>query len=127
MESFVSGSGFSERYQQMTGNLLTPAAIVTWHNVVMLVPCSRWHVFANSLPARSQPSLMLLTGVIVIGGGLSNVELLITDLNAEVAPLVFTDQFTTPIVKAQHGDSSGMRGAARLAMRNGEANETFTN
>lgn len=65
--------------------------------------------------------------VIVIGGGLSNVELLITDLNAEVAPLVFTDQFTTPIVKAQHGDSSGMRGAARLAMRNGEANETFTN
>ncbi|MCV5491060.1 transcriptional regulator, partial [Escherichia coli] len=56
-----------------------------------------------------------------------NVELLITDLNAEVAPLVFTDQFTTPIVKAQHGDSSGMRGAAWLAMRNGEANETFTN
>ena len=32
-----------------------------WHNVVMLVPCSRWHVFANSLPARWQPSLMLLT------------------------------------------------------------------
>ncbi|PJW22564.1 transcriptional regulator, partial [Escherichia coli] len=32
-----------------------------------------------------------------------------------------------PIVKAQHGDSSGMRGAAWLAMRNGEANETFTN
>ncbi|UDN33941.1 ROK family protein (plasmid) [Escherichia coli] len=51
--------------------------------------------------------------MIVIGGGL-NVELLITDLNAEVAPLVFTDQFTTPIVKAQHGDSSGTRGAAWL-------------
>ena len=68
-----------------------------------------------------------LYDVIVIGGGLSNVELLITDLNAEVAPLVFTAQFTTPIVKAQHGDSSGMRGAAWLAMRNGEANETFTN
>lgn len=29
VESFVSGSGFSERYQQMTGNLLTSAAIVT--------------------------------------------------------------------------------------------------
>ncbi len=42
--------GFSERYQQMTGNLLTPAAIVPWHNVVMLVPCSRWHVFANTCP-----------------------------------------------------------------------------
>lgn len=59
-------------------------------------------------PARWQTvAIVVDPGVIVIGGGLSNVELLITDLNAEVAPLVFTDQFTTPIVKAQHGDSSG--------------------
>ena len=119
VESFVSGSGFSERYQQMTGNLLTPAAIVTWHNVVMLVPCSRWHVFANSLPARWQPSLMLLTWrdcdrrrAFECGTAYHRSE-------REVAPLVFTDQFTTPIGKAQHGDSSGMRGAAGFAMRNG--------
>ncbi|UDN33942.1 hypothetical protein LCE28_27925 (plasmid) [Escherichia coli] len=40
-ESFVSGSGFSERHQQMTGNLLTLRRLSPWHNVVMLVPCSR--------------------------------------------------------------------------------------
>ncbi len=71
----------------------------------------------TACPHAGNPSLTLLTGVIVIGGGLSNVELLITDLNAEVAPLVFTDQFTTPIVKAQHGDSSGMRGATVLCLQ----------
>lgn len=58
-------------------------------------------------------------GVIVLGGGLSNVPLLVNDLQAEVAPLVFTDHFITPIVPAQHGDSSGMRGAAWLAARSG--------
>ena len=65
-------------------------------------------------------------GVIVLGGGLSNVALLVNDLEADVAPLVFTDHFTTPIVPARHGDSSGMRGAAWLAVRSGVENETFT-
>ncbi|EHJ8908092.1 ROK family protein [Escherichia coli] len=128
VESFVSGSGFSERYQQMTGNLLTPAAIVTLAQRGDACAMQQVARFRQQL-ARTLATIVNVVdpGVIVIGGGLSNVELLITDLNAEVAPLVFTDQFTTPIVKAQHGDSSGMRGAAWLAMRNGEANETFTN
>ena len=65
-------------------------------------------------------------GVIVLGGGLSNVALLVNDLEADVAPLVFTDHFITPIVPARHGDSSGMRGAAWLAVRSGVENETFT-
>ena len=65
-------------------------------------------------------------GVIVLGGGLSNVALLVNDLAADVAPLVFTDHFITPIVPARHGDSSGMRGAAWLAVRSGVENETFT-
>ncbi len=42
-------------------------------------------------------------GVIVIGGGLSNVELLITDLNAEVAPLV------SPINSPLHCKSTARR------------------
>mgnify|MGYP000500186356 CR=1 FL=1 len=123
-----SGSGFSERYQQMTGNLLTSAAIVTLAQRGDACAMQQVARFRQQL-ARTLATIVNVVdpGVIVIGGGLSNVELLITDLNAEVAPLVFTDQFTTPIVKAQHGDSSGMRGAAWLAMRNGEANETFTN
>lgn len=112
----------------MTGNLLTPAAIVTLAQRGDACAMQQVARFRQQL-ARTLATIVNVVdpGVIVIGSGLSNVELLITDLNAEVAPLVFTDQFTTPIVKAQHGDSSGMRGAAWLAMRNGEANETFTN
>ncbi|THD75346.1 MAG: ROK family protein [Phenylobacterium sp.] len=52
--------------------------------------------------------------VIVLGGGMSNVEALYGALPAAIAPHVFSDIFETPVVKAAHGDSSGVRGAAWL-------------
>jgi len=52
--------------------------------------------------------------VIVLGGGLSNMDHLYSDLYDAMRPFVFSDCFKTPIRKAQHGDSSGVRGAAWL-------------
>jgi fructokinase len=52
--------------------------------------------------------------VIVLGGGLSNVALLYERLPAAIGGYAFSDVFTTPVVKALHGDSSGVRGAAWL-------------
>ena len=52
--------------------------------------------------------------VIVLGGGMSNIERLYEKLPEAIAPHVFSDVFTTPICKAAHGDSSGVRGAAWL-------------
>jgi fructokinase len=51
---------------------------------------------------------------IVLGGGVSNIAGLAERLPALVATRVFSDQFDTPIVRAQFGDASGVRGAARL-------------
>lgn len=52
--------------------------------------------------------------VIVLGGGMSNVDLLYDRLPGAIAPHVFSDVFETPVRKAVHGDSSGVRGAAWL-------------
>ncbi len=52
--------------------------------------------------------------VIVLGGGMSNEDALYARLPAAIAPHVFSDIFETPIRKALHGDSSGVRGAAWL-------------
>jgi fructokinase len=52
--------------------------------------------------------------VIVLGGGISNLDLLYDRLPGAIAPHVFSDVFATPIRKALHGDSSGVRGAAWL-------------
>ena len=52
--------------------------------------------------------------VLVMGGGMSNVEDLYTDLPPRLADRVFSPVFHTPVVAARHGDSSGVRGAAWL-------------
>ncbi|NQE63093.1 ROK family protein [Caulobacter sp. RHG1] len=52
--------------------------------------------------------------VIVLGGGMSNVDALYERLPAAITPHVFSDVFETPVKKAVHGDSSGVRGAAWL-------------
>ena len=52
--------------------------------------------------------------VIVLGGGLSNMDHLYTALPPLVTRYVFSDFVQTPIVRNKHGDSSGVRGAAWL-------------
>ena len=51
---------------------------------------------------------------IVLGGGLCNIAQLYEQLPARVARYAFSDGIDTPIVRARHGDSSGVRGAAWL-------------
>jgi fructokinase len=51
---------------------------------------------------------------IVLGGGVSNMEHLYTELPRLLTRHVFSDTVTTPILKNKHGDSSGVRGAAWL-------------
>lgn len=52
--------------------------------------------------------------VIVLGGGLSNLQRLYRNLPGCCGPHVFSDAFQTRIVPPLHGDSSGVRGAAWL-------------
>ena len=52
--------------------------------------------------------------VIVLGGGLSNMDHLYVALPPLVTGYVFSDFVQTPIVRNKHGDSSGVRGAAWL-------------
>jgi fructokinase len=52
--------------------------------------------------------------VVVLGGGVSNIERLYREVPLLLPKYVFSDKATTPIVKAKHGDSSGVRGAAWL-------------
>jgi fructokinase len=53
-------------------------------------------------------------GAVVIGGGVSNQDAIFECLPSLLASHVFSDTFDTPILRAKHGDSSGVRGAAML-------------
>ena len=52
--------------------------------------------------------------VLVMGGGMSNIDELYTDLPAALAKRIFSTVFHTPIRRNVHGDASGVRGAAYL-------------
>jgi len=57
---------------------------------------------------------MLDPDVVVLGGGLSNMEHLYRVVPARLSRHVFSDVVSTPILRNKHGDSSGVRGAAWL-------------
>jgi fructokinase len=52
--------------------------------------------------------------VIVLGGGLSNIDAFYTRVPRLWGAWIFSDRVDTRLVRAQHGDSSGVRGAAWL-------------
>ena len=52
--------------------------------------------------------------VIVLGGGISNIQRLYANVPVLWRPHVFSDHVATPLAKNVHGDSSGVRGAAWL-------------
>jgi fructokinase len=52
---------------------------------------------------------------IVLGGGVSNLDVLYTEGARRAGELVFNDELTTPILRNQLGDSAGVLGAALMA------------
>lgn len=66
--------------------------------------------------ARSLASVINILDpeVIVLGGGVSNIERLYSHVPLLWGKYVFSDRVDTRLVQARHGDSSGVRGAAWL-------------
>ncbi len=64
--------------------------------------------------AMAQVINLLDPSAIVFGGGLSNIDALYDELPRRWARHVFSDTVSTPLRRAAHGDSSGVRGAAWL-------------
>ncbi|WP_435954952.1 fructokinase [Dryocola sp. BD626] len=115
IETFVSGTGFALDYQRLSGKQLKGNEIM--HLAEQQDPLAELAI--SRYETRLAKSLahivnILDPDVIVLGGGMSNVERLYKTVPQLVKPWVFGGEFETPIRKAVHGDSSGVRGAAWL-------------
>lgn len=111
IELFASGPGLSRDY----GDGLSANAIVVAARAGEPAAVAALDRYVDRL-ARSLAMIcdVLDPDVIVLGGGMSNVDELYARLPRAIAPHVFSDAFETPVRKALHGDSSGVRGAAWL-------------
>lgn len=115
VEMFACGTGFELDYAETTGTKRHAADIVADMRAGDPVARAAYERFADRL-ARALALLVnvLDPDVFVLGGGMSNVDELYADLPRAIPAYVFGDTFSTPIRKAVHGDSSGVRGAAWL-------------
>ena len=115
LETWISGSGFRADHRRVTGRDLTGQEIVAAARQGDADAAAALDRYVDRLARGLAWVVNLLDpDVIVLGGGMSNVTELYDRLPEAIAPHVFSDVFTTPVVQARHGDSSGVRGAARL-------------
>ena len=114
IETFLSGPGLAFDHARITGEKLAPEDIVTRaaHDDAASATLGRY----EDRLARALASLInvLDPHVIVVGGGLSNVERLYSNVPKLWAKWIFSDVVRTRLVRNFHGDSSGVRGAALL-------------
>lgn len=115
IESWLSGPALARDHLCHTGQRLTPEQIVA-HAAGGDSPAIATLERHTDRLARSLAMVinMLDPEVIVMGGGLSNMEQIYRDVPARLGAYVFADHCDVNIVPPVHGDDSGVRGAARL-------------
>jgi fructokinase len=115
LETWISGSGLERDYQAHFGIKRSCEDIV---DLMRARDPTAVTVFGRYLDrlgrALATVCNILDPDAIVLGGGLSNVPEIYAALPALIASYVFSDDWTAKIARARWGDSSGVRGAARL-------------
>jgi len=115
IETFLSGPGFATDHLRVTGVELTAEAIADGADESSHACKDTLHRYADRLAKALAHVINIVDpDAIVVGGGLSNVAALYDLVPARWGRYVFSDEVSTPLLKARHGDSSGVRGAARL-------------
>ncbi|MFN3130937.1 ROK family protein [Roseibium sp.] len=115
IDLWCSGTGFQWDYKERTGQALKGHEIIDLKRSGDAVATKVYQDYVSRLARALAMSANLLDpDVFVLGGGMSNVTELYDDLPDAMLPYVFSDTYDTPIRKAKHGDSSGVRGAAWL-------------
>jgi len=106
IETFLSGPSLTGDHKAHTGDTATPQTMTDAATLVRYE-----HRLARALASVIN---VLDPDIIVLGGGLSNLERLYTNVPAIWHDWVFSDVCATPLVRNIHGDSGGVRGAAWL-------------
>jgi fructokinase len=117
IETYVSGPGLAAEHMRATGrddglDAVRIAELARTGDTDARATLDRWsHRVASALSVVVN---IVDPDVIVLGGGLSNLDDVHADLTQRLPAHVFSDRCVTPVVKNRHGDASGVRGAAWL-------------
>ncbi len=115
IETFLSGPGFERLFLEGTGRSLRSMEIVEEARSGERPAAEAFESYVDRM-ARALASLINVfdPDVIVLGGGMSNVDELYKQVPQRWGRYVFGGEVVTRLVRNVHGDSSGVRGAAWL-------------
>jgi fructokinase len=115
IETYLSGPGMAADHARTTALNLSPPEIVAAARTGEPGAEATLERYADRL-ARGLATLINVIDpdVIVLAGGMSQIDELYEEVPARWEEYVFSDTVATPLVPALHGDSSGVRGAAWL-------------
>ena len=115
LETFLSGKGMTQDYVSLGGATLDATEInlraEAGEPLAQKAICRYEERLAKAIATVVN---ILDPNVVVLGGGLSNMTRLYNRIPELWEQWIFSDAITTRLVKNQHGDSSGVRGAAML-------------
>ncbi|MCG8510575.1 MAG: ROK family protein, partial [Rhodospirillales bacterium] len=115
VERYLSGGGLAGTYAGISGRKIDgrdlPALLESADTDANAAMGRYEDQLAQALAAIVN---VLDPDVIVLGGGVSNIERLYRNVPGLLGNYVFSDRVDTPVKKAVHGDAAGVRGAAFL-------------
>jgi fructokinase len=115
LETWISGIAFAQDHARHTRHQLSAQNIVQAMRQGDEFATQSFHRYVNRLGrALAQMINLLDPDVIVLGGGMSNVQEIYPLIGAVISQYSFAVKANTPVLAAKHGDSSGVRGAAWL-------------
>ncbi len=115
IETFLSGPGFSKAYSQLSGKELSAEKIVAMAEDGDGQAQQCLEQYHDRLARGLAHVINILDpDVIVLGGGMSNIQSLYRAVPERWLQYVFSDVVNTRLVAPKYGDSSGVRGAAWL-------------
>lgn len=117
VETYISGGGLQKLYRQRSGRIKTVPEILAAYrageeeaNEIFLGFLAHFGIALSNVIDILDPD------IVVLGGGLSNIDELYTMGREEVRKRIFSDDLETPIVKNRLGDSAGVFGAAMIGI-----------
>jgi predicted NBD/HSP70 family sugar kinase len=115
VETFLSGPAMARDHAQSGAETMQPAEIAAR----AAAGDSACEATLRRYEARLARALAVVINIldpdaIVLGGGLSNLDRLYTNVPKLWMAHAFSDQLATRFLKGRHGDASGVRGAAWL-------------
>ena len=112
-ESYISGTALESEWKELTGEFATVTDVID-NKMYEAHPEWKENFMMNFGRALSNVIDILDPDAIVMGGGLSKVDLLYTEGMQAVYKESFSEVVRTPIIKNKLGDSGGVFGAAMI-------------